>query len=169
MTIRRLVVPLLILALVFIPVTSAWAAPVATDTVELSEADPTLDGAMVRFSGEAIGESLRADGDTRWVNVLNDGVAIGVVMTPDQVALIDGYGDWSRTGARIEVTGVFHVACEEHGGDLDVHATEVRVVDESQPRHHPVSPVKVGAALVALGLAAALVARVLTIRRRTVA
>jgi hypothetical protein len=144
----------------------AAAAPLAVDTTRLSQGEAALDGATVRFSGEAIGEALKAGGDYRWVNVLADGVAIGVFTPQELVGDIDGYGDWDRTGSIVEVTGVYNVACEQHGGDLDVHATDVRVTRRSIARTHPVRPYKAIVAFLAAAVGIALALRYRTLKRR---
>lgn len=159
---------LLVLALVCVALTPslAFAAPDPVDTIRLSMAEPRLDGATVRFSGEAIGEALKAGGDNRWINVLDEGVAIGVFAPQDAIAGIDGYGEWGREGTRIEVTGVYNVACPDHGGDLDVHATEIKVLAPSAERLHPVRPWKALVALVGVTIAAVLGLRYRALRRR---
>lgn len=141
------------------------AAPLEMDTTRLSAGDPALDRQTVQFSGEAVGEALNAGRDYRWVNLLDEGIAIGVYTTAKSVAAIDGYGDYDRTGAVVEVVGVYNVACDQHGGDLDVHATSVRVIKGSVARDHPVRSSKALAALVALGLAAWLIRRYWMITR----
>jgi len=35
-------------------------------------------------------------------------------------------GNYKTRGDRVEVTGEFHRACLEHGGDLDIHAKTLR-------------------------------------------
>ncbi len=157
---------ILVAVLLFAHPSTLMAVPVAVDTTRLSQGEPGLDGKTVRFSGEAIGEALRAGGDSRWLNVLEGAVAIGVFTSQAGVEGIDGYGYWGRTGSIVEITGVYNVACEQHGGDLDVHATGIRVLRDSVPRSHPVHPAKALAALFAAGVAAALVVRYRSVRRR---
>lgn len=154
-------------ALLLMPLT-AHAIPVRVDTTALSQADPDLDGRTVRFTGEAIGETLRADSRTRWVNVLEDGVAIGVVAPNAMLEPIDGFGDWSRRGTIVEVTGVFNVACPQHGGDLDVHAQEIRILEPSKPIERPVQPAKAAVAALAFALAGGLFVLMRYLKRRAV-
>ncbi len=164
-----MVLPTIVLLLVVLWVGSAHAlpAPVPTDTTALSAADGALDGQTVRFTGEAIGDVLNAGSDHRWVNVLADGVAIGVLVPVEQVEVIDGLGEWSRTGTILEVVGVYNVADAEHGGDLDVHATSIRALRKSVPREHPIQPVQGIVAVVVLALSGVLAARFRVMRRRT--
>ena len=112
------------------------------------------DGDAVVFQGEAIGESLRSDGDHRWVNVLGGGSAIGVHMTTDMAEEIEYFGEYSTFGDTVEVRGVVNFACTQHDGEFDVHAEEIAIVEPGGPREHAVELWKlfVGAPLVLLGL-----------------
>lgn len=156
----------LALALLWPSQVLASPAPTDTDTTELSMAITALDGDAVRFSGEAIGEALKAQTGYRWVNVLDKGVAIGVVVPEVLTDGIEGYGEWAATGSTVEVVGVYNVACERHGGDLDVHATELSVVRGPLPREHPVNPAKALVAVVMLAVSAVLGVRFRALRRR---
>lgn len=144
---------------------AAYAEPLTVDTQTLSKANPELDGTEVRFVGEAIGETLRADGRSRWVNVLADGVAIGVVAPTDTLDVIDGFGVYSRRGTIVEVTGVFNVACPQHGGDLDVHASEIRALEPSEPIERPANLFK-GVVAAALFVVAGALAYLFRLRKR---
>ena len=66
---------------------AAWA-PVSVLAAEepltpgdVVERAGVFDGASVDMQGEAIGESLRAGTDHRWVNVLGGGAAVGVYLS----------------------------------------------------------------------------------------
>ena len=142
------------------------AAPIPVDTTLLSNADPELDGKTVRFRGEALGEALRADEGHRWINVLDGAVAIGVYTPNELVGVVDGYGEWTRTGTLVEVTGTYNVACPMHGGDLDVHANELVRIESATDREHPVQPWKALAAAAFLAVSAALAVRFRVARRR---
>lgn len=116
----------------------AAAAPVA-DARELVAAPPEDDGRHVVYEGEAIGDSLRADQGRRWINLLDDGVTIGVVVTQEMADRVTRYGEWGMRGDRVRVSGILRVACDEHGGDLDIHADSLEVVAEGGRVSHPVS------------------------------
>ncbi len=163
---RRLHTLCIALVLLMVAPGFAFAAPMRIDTATIAQADPDLDGVVIVFTGEAIGDSLRAPAGQRWVNVLEGATAVGVVADPELFAGIDGFGEWSRTGTRVEVTGVLNIACTQHGGDLDVHASEVRVLAPSEPVERPISPEKGVAALGALALALVLVLRFRAVRAR---
>jgi hypothetical protein len=126
-----------------------------------------LDGRTVTFEGEAIGEALRADRRTVWVNVLDEGTAIGVWMPKEMAARIARFGSYRQTGDTVRVTGTLNLACDQHGGDLDVHAASLEVVAAGKPRSERVRPLEalVGAAGFAIAGAAVLVARARERRR----
>jgi hypothetical protein len=85
--------------------------------------------------------------------VLSGDTAIGVWMSADLAENVEVFGSWSHTGDTVSVTGVFSEACDVHGGDLDIHATELTVVERGSERHHPVSFWKLGLAFGGLAIA----------------
>lgn len=113
------------------------------------------DGMTVTFTGEAVGEAM-VRGDHAWVHLNDDayyeknveeGAPLGgqntgmpVWVGADLAATIRVFGDYKHEGDVVRVTGVFHDACAEHGGDTDIHAQTLvvvhpgrRVVDEPKP------------------------------------
>lgn len=127
------------------PALAAEPEPMTPD--ELISIDRAREGETVLFSGEAIGEDLHADADSRWVNLLGESLAIGVYMTNDQAAQISVYGDHTHEGDRVEVLGVINIGCDQHGGEFDVHAERVKVLVEGHPVERPVAPWKSIAAI----------------------
>ena len=104
---------------------------------ELVENANMLDGQIVSFEGEVIGDIMNR-GDHAWLNV-NDGTrAIGIWAKKDQLNNIDRIGDYFNKGSVIKVVGVFHRACAQHGGDLDIHAEEITVLVKGYPIKHPI-------------------------------
>ena len=126
---------LVVLHLVFFPGTVAAAALAPDEVVESAAA---LDGEMLTLTGEAIGESLHADSTHRWVNVLGGGTAIGVFVLDSDAERISRFGDHSGVGDTVEVTGRFNRACEQHAGEMDIHAESLLVVSEGAPTNNPV-------------------------------
>ena len=83
------------------------------------------DGKTVVYTGEVIGDIMKR-GEFAWLNV-NDGVnAIGIWASSSQIKDLAVTGGYKRIGDEVEITGVFHRACPEHGGDLDIHAQALR-------------------------------------------
>lgn len=120
----------------------------------LTAANRALDGATVSFSGEAVGDVMTADAEHKWVNLLgSDGSCIGVLIDNDMASRILNVGDYSTTGSTLQVRGIYSIDCDEHQGELDVHALDVRVLDAGGPVDHYVSDsdVNIGMQLCALG------------------
>jgi hypothetical protein len=108
-------------------------------------------GWIVTFEGEVIGD-IMARGDHAWLNV-NDGErAIGIWASLAMIRQIKISGDYNHIGDIIEVTGQFNRACSEHGGDLDIHAREIKLIKRGRKVQHPVDPFKmtIGFGLLAL-------------------
>jgi hypothetical protein len=55
-------------------------------------------------------------------------------------------GDW------LEITGVFHRACPEHGGDLDIHAQGIRKINNGCAITHKLNIDKRNLAVALLGI-----------------
>ena len=85
-------------------------------------------------------------------------------MEADDVRAIEVWGDYDHTGDSVLVTGVFHVACDEHGGDMDIHATSLEVIEPGATRQHPLEWYKGVVGLGALAVAAVAVRRSRRIR-----
>lgn len=106
-------------------VSSSYAQQISSS--ELINNTKKYDGQVVTYQGEVIGD-IMTRGDHAWVN-LNDGyIAIGVWVRKTELKDINHFGDYRAKGDVIEVTGIFNRSCPEHGGDLDIHAQEIRKV-----------------------------------------
>ncbi len=115
---------------------SAAVEPAEVTAASVLEERATLDGKAVTFEGEAIGELLHADGGGVWLCVLGDGTALSVYLPAEMAARVSVFGDYGHTGDTVRVTGEFHRACAQHGGDLDVHATSLAVVEPGSATAH---------------------------------
>ena len=126
-----------------------------------------LDGLTVEFSGEAIGSAL-ARGGMAWVNIADPGGAMGVWMSAEAVRSIRYFGSYSFRGDELRVKGVFHRACGEHGGDMDIHAMEIEVIRLGERILHPPSAARLlfAAVLVVTAVAAQAALRARDRRRR---
>jgi len=118
-----------------------------------------LDGQTVTFEGEVVSEALAGGRGHVWLNVLSDGVAIGVWMPESMAGQVGEFGRWSHNGDIVRVTGVLNEACGTHGGDLDVHAEELTVRTPGASRSHSVEYWKLAPGIVGLLLAYAIVRR----------
>jgi hypothetical protein len=106
-------------------------------TKELIARPRDYDGKDIVFEGEAIGDPMKR-GDHAWVNLLDSNAAIGVFLPESALAAIENYGSNRRRGDTLRVRGVFHRACPDHGGDMDIHADTVEIVERGSPTPHPV-------------------------------
>ncbi len=119
----------LVAMVVFIAISGGMcdAAAQAATSNDLIVHDKAYDGAKVVFAGEAIGDIMKR-GDFAWAN-LNDGSdAIGVWIPYALAKDIIYTGSYKTVGDTVEVVGIFHRACPEHGGDLDIHAQAMRIL-----------------------------------------
>ena len=96
---------------------------------DLAEADSYYDGQTVQVTGEAVGEAIYADGKHSWITLLDTeaDASVTVYMPNSDLAKIDTYGAYDKTGTTLRVQGVYHLACHEHDGESDIHAAVVNV------------------------------------------
>jgi hypothetical protein len=125
-------------------------------------------GRRVTFHGEAIGEVM-VRGDHAWIHLNDDaymiknveeGAKLGgynsgmaVWLPAPLTKRIDTYGDYQHEGSIVEVEGVFNGACKEHGGDMDIHATSLRLLVSGHPVDDPVPPWKAALAVALVAVA----------------
>ena len=87
------------------------------------------DGRTVSYKGEAVTAIMRR-GDHAWLAVSDGDNTIGVWCRQPQVADIRFLGSYNTKGDTLVVVGVFNRACQEHGGELDIHADTVTVTKQ---------------------------------------
>ncbi len=104
---------------------NCYAEPVSSS--DLINNAKEFDAKTIVYEGEAIGD-IMIRGGYAWAN-LNDGKnAIGIWLDKAKASEIVYIGSYKSKGDWLEVTGVFHRACLEHGGDLDIHAQSLRKI-----------------------------------------
>ena len=59
-------------------------------------------------------------------------------------------GTYRQSGDRVLITGIFHRACPDHGGDVDIHATDLHLVAKGLATSHDIRPVMAAAAMLIL-------------------
>jgi hypothetical protein len=144
--------------------TSGAPAPGSTELVENPSA---WNGRIIGFTGEAIGEAMRR-GTMAWIHLNDDayGLAdagagvtlagfnggIGVWADADDASLISLFGDYRHHGDLVEVVGTFNAACPLHGGDMDIHATSLRIVRPGYTAVQLIRPSRMIAAAILAGL-----------------
>lgn len=124
---------------------------------ELVENGKSFDGKTVVFQGEALGEALER-GAYSWVNVSDSTNVMGIWMKYDDAKKIGMFGDYKHKGDILKISGVFHRACKEHGGDMDIHSMTVDVVEHGHQIKEKVSSQKILAGIVLTMIAFMIVA-----------
>lgn len=127
-------------------------AEVEVNSASLVENAVFWNGRIITFKGEAIGECM-VRGDMAWLHLNDDAY---MEKNIEEGALLGGYnsghaiwisaelarqilfwGDFKHQGDIVKVSGTFHAACREHGGDMDIHAASMVVIRNGHPvRHH---------------------------------
>ncbi len=99
-------------------------------------------GKTINYKGEVIGDVM-IRGDYAWLHVNDGTIAIGIWASKTMIQDIRYVGDSHKKGDIVEVSGTFHRSCLEHGGDLDIHAYEIKKVTSGSPVIQPISRKKV--------------------------
>ncbi|MEM3421658.1 MAG: hypothetical protein QW835_03695 [Candidatus Hadarchaeum sp.] len=109
----------------------------AETLMELTNEPVKFDGRQVSFRGEVIGVLIK--GEQAWVNVYDNGFAIGVWCKADEARNIFFVGDYTHRGDTVEGVGIYHMACPEHGGDMDIHAISFQIVEKGYTIERPLN------------------------------
>ncbi len=117
---------------------------------DLLNVDEGMDNKIVTINGEVVGEATIADDTHQWVTVSQDGSAISVYMNEHDANQIQHFGRYGEIGDIIAVIGTFHVDCEEHVGDIDIHANSVEIITGGSATVHEIDTLKL---YIALGIA----------------
>ncbi len=123
--------------------TAVQAAAPDVRSGELVENAKIWDGRPIRFKGEAIGERMTR-GAMAWIHLNDDpymwknieeGAKLGgynsghAVWIPAALAsMIRFFGNFRNSGDVVQITGTFHAVCREHGGDMDIHADTLEIL-----------------------------------------
>ena len=140
-----------------------YAQPLSSQ--ELIEKALDYDSQLVTYQGEVVGELMRR-GDFAWANVQDGKNALGIWLDKGLAVKIGFCGSYKFQGDRIKVTGVFHRACNQHGGDLDIHALEIEQVSGGYPIYHPINIHKEKLAIILLWISVCLEILVIFKKRR---
>ncbi|MCX5698525.1 MAG: DNA-binding protein [Candidatus Omnitrophica bacterium] len=126
-----------ILCLVLLVVSYNCYAQTST-SLELINNAKQYDGKTINYKGEVIGDVMIRQ-DYAWLQV-NDGIiAIGIWAPKTMIQDILYAGNYHKKGDIVEVSGIFHRSCLEHGGDLDIHASEIKKITSGSPVIQPIS------------------------------
>jgi hypothetical protein len=122
---------LIILFLIVMACPAASVFPQGLSSGELIKNAKEYDGKLISYTGEVIGEVMLRK-EFAWVNINDGDNAVGVWMSAALAKEINFAGNYKTRGDRVEVTGIFHRACLEHGGDLDIHAKILRKLENGR-------------------------------------
>ncbi|MFA6384088.1 MAG: DNA-binding protein [Candidatus Omnitrophota bacterium] len=125
----------------------------AASSTELIAQAKDFDGKTVIYAGEVVGDVMKR-GDNAWINVNDGASAVGVWITGAMAGEVGYAGDFKHAGDKVEIAGVFNRVCGEHGGDLDIHAQSMRVVQPGAPVPCSINKVKKDWAIKLLGVVA---------------
>lgn len=94
----------------------------------LLDAPEKFDGQIIQFEGELFGQALHQNHGV-WFHLLDEeGSAIGVWAKKEDVLPFTYYGKYRIQGDHVVLTGVYHKACQTHGGDTDIHLLEIKEI-----------------------------------------
>jgi hypothetical protein len=121
---RKLICGLTLLLQLFC-FTLASAQPVASS--ELISKTKVYDGKIVVYEGEAVGDVMNR-GSFSWVNLYDGQNTIGCWIDSALAKTVAFTGSHRNKGDLLEIIGIFHRSCPDHGGDLDIHAQALRKI-----------------------------------------
>lgn len=149
---RNYIKALIVCLVLASPFSSHAKAEALTDINDLVENAIELDGQEVTVQGEAIGELMNR-GNYSWINI-NDGTnAIGIWIDKKEADKISNYGNYKYIGDTVKITGVFHRACKEHGGEADLHSNSFEIVKDGYQVKEKVPAIKIISAAILLPFA----------------
>lgn len=99
---------------------------------DLIENARKYEGKNIDYKGEVIGDVM-SRGEYSWINVHDGKNALGVWIKSELASVILRTGSYKSKGDIIQVNGVFHRACPEHGGDPDIHANSLEKIVPGNP------------------------------------
>ncbi|MEG1547478.1 MAG: DNA-binding protein [Clostridia bacterium] len=123
--------------LLLFPVT-AQAADASVSSTQLIENAKALDESMVSYTGEVVGDILLR-GESAWVSITDGNNTISVYAPTEATNAITHMGKYGQKGDVVAVDGIFHRACAQHGGDMDIHADGLNIIQKGYAEQHEYS------------------------------
>lgn len=117
-------------------VLAAAQMPSVIAGADLIEQAKKLNGQVIAFQGEVIGDIMPRQ-DHFWINLLDNGTAIGVWITAEQRSQITYAGQYGIRGDQVMIVGRFYQACSTHGGDMDIHAESLEILHKGDTVREP--------------------------------
>lgn len=130
------------------PIT-ALAADNEVSSNDLIDKAKDYDGKEIVYTGEIIGDIMDR-GEYNWINVSDGNNAIGVWVKSSDLKGINIVGRYNSKGDIVKIVGAFYRACPEHGGDFDIHASKIELIEKGYQISHAVEPFKGIVAIIVL-------------------
>lgn len=105
--------------------------PQSVSISEIMAHSEEFDGKEVVIEAEVIGDIMKR-GDYSWININDGSAAIGVYLDTKEVEKIHKTGAYERKGDRIKITGIFHRAYNEQGGELAIEGKSLEVIEQGR-------------------------------------
>lgn len=137
----KIITAVILITVCFMPA-SALAADNTIGSNDLIDNASEYDGYEVVYTGEIIGDIMNR-GEYTWLNVSDGNNAIGVWVKSSDIGDIKIAGRYDAHGDTVGITGIFHRVCADHGGDFDIHAEQIELVEKGYTVSHTVEPIKV--------------------------
>jgi len=126
-----------------------WFLACFSETIsstELINSAKQYDGKEIGYKGEVIGDVM-VRGKFAWVNTNDSKNAIGIWLPQALAKEISYTGSYKEKGDIVEAKGIFNRACIEHGGDLDIHASTLQIIQKGEKVEEIISPHKIKVAI----------------------
>lgn len=149
-------VTIIVCLIIILSPMQVFAGGLEVNSNDLIDNAKDYDGLEVIYSGEVIGDIMRR-GDHTWINVSDGNNAVGIWVSNRDMQDIDTAGRYNMHGDQVKITGIFNRACAEHGGDFDIHANTIEVMQKGYPVSHPINYMKAAVAYVLCILSAVLI------------
>ena len=121
----------LICSLVFLFILNCSIFAQSVKIIDLIDRGDEYDDQEISVEGEAIGHLMRR-GEFVWLNIDDRSSSLGIWVNFDLATQIKYLGRHAITGDWIKVEGVFHAHCPIHGGDTDIHADKITIVERGK-------------------------------------
>jgi hypothetical protein len=149
---RKFIKTLIIILILTSPLSIHAKADSAVSINDLIENAAKYDGQEVTINGEAIGDRMDRGNDS-WINVNDGSNAIGIWLSNSEADKVHYFGDYKYIGDTLKITGTFHRACREHGGEADFHAASLDIIKSGHRVKENISLVKIISTVILLPVA----------------
>jgi len=121
---------------------------------ELIENADVYNNKKVSIEAEVIGDIMNR-GEYSWVNLLDQSGSIGVWMTSEMAKEIVFTGKYNVKGDYVRIEGIYQDECLQHGGEADIHCSQLIILENGKKIPEKVTMNK-GVATITLGTIAIL-------------